>query len=168
MRRLRLIQDALLAALAVLGAATILALMAHVVADVARRNLGGAPIPATYEIVTNYYMIGLAFLPLAWVERRGGMVQVELIEPFLSPALRVWSDRLVALLSAAIYGALGWVALGAALRATATGTYVIAQTQRVPVWPATWMVPLGFGLAMLVTVLRLVLPPEDPAPETPK
>lgn len=163
MRRLRSLQDVLLAALAVLGAATILALMLHIALDVARRNLGGAPIPATYEVVTNYYMIGLAFLPLAWVERRGGMVQVELIDPILSPRLRLWSDRLVALLSTVIYGALLWVTLGAALKATATGTYVVAQTQRVPIWPAAWLLPLGFGLAALVTLLRIVMPPDEEA-----
>jgi TRAP-type C4-dicarboxylate transport system permease small subunit len=77
MRALLRLQDALLALLAIIGALAIGALMLHVFADVVLRNVSNKPIPATYEIVTNYYMIALAFIPLAWVERGGGMVQVE-------------------------------------------------------------------------------------------
>ncbi|MEZ5752493.1 MAG: TRAP transporter small permease [Paracoccaceae bacterium] len=151
-------QDRLLSLLAVLGALAILALMTHVGIDITLRNLANAPIPATYEIVTHYYMIALAFIPLAWVERSGGMVQVELLEHWMSPRMIRLSDRVVSFVSMVIYGALAWVALKVALQATHTGTFVMAQSTRVPTWPAFWLPPIGFGLAALVTAIRLVAP----------
>lgn len=163
MRLLYRLQDGLLALLALIGALAIVALMTHVVTDVVLRNTTNAPIPATYEIVTNYYMIALAFVPLAWVERRGGMVQVEVIEPFLGARAMVWSDRLVALISTVIYGALAWVTWLTAVRNFETGVFVMAQNLAVPTWPAYFLVPLGFGLAALTTLIRMVLPPQETA-----
>ena len=102
------IRRILLGALAIIGALAILSLMVHIVGDVLLRSVANAPVPATYEIVTNYYMVGLAFIPLAWVEFNGGMVQVEVLDDLLSAGLRRKSDVIVALLSALIYSALAW------------------------------------------------------------
>ncbi|QKV17882.1 TRAP transporter small permease [Oricola thermophila] len=161
MRLLYRLQDGFLALLALIGALAIVALMIHVVTDVALRNTTNTPIPATYEIVTNYYMIALAFVPLAWVERRGGMVQVEVIEPLLNARALLWSDRLVALVSTIVYGALTWVTWLTALKNFETGVFVMAQNLAFPTWPAYFLVPLGFGLAALTTFIRMILPRRD-------
>lgn len=158
MSMLSRVQSGLLALLATIGAVAIITLMIHVVVDVALRNTTNTPVPATYEIVTHYYMIALAFIPLAWVERGGGMVQVEAIEPFLNEHMRHWSDRLVAVISTVIYGALTWVTLLTALKNFKTGTFVMAQSMPVPTWPAYFLLPLGFALAALVTFLRIFEP----------
>ncbi|ADZ71287.1 TRAP transporter small permease [Polymorphum gilvum] len=163
MRSLFRVQDGLLLLLALIGALAIITLMLHVVADVALRNAVNSPIPATYEIVTHYYMIALAFIPLAWVERGGGMVQVEVIEPLLGPRALEWSDRMVALVSTVIYGALAWVTWQTALKNYDTGVFVLAQNTRVPTWPAYFLVPLGFGLAALVTAIRMIVPKQESA-----
>ena len=63
MRLLLRVQDGLLTVLALIGALAIITLMLHVVTDVVLRNTVNAPIPATYEIVTHYYMIAAAFIP---------------------------------------------------------------------------------------------------------
>ena len=161
MNRLESIEDKALSLLAVLGAVATLALMVHVAADILLRNIINMPIPATFEIVTNYYMVSLAFIPLAWVEKSGGMVQVEVIDGFLSPAVKRLSDRVVSLISTAVYGILAWVTLGVALRNSAIGSYLIANHTRVLTWPAYWIPPLGFGLAALVTFIRLITPAKD-------
>ncbi len=106
-------------------------------------------------------MIAAAFIPLAWVERGGGMVQVEVIEPFLGPQAILWSDRMVALFSTVVYGALAWVTWLTALRNFDTGTFVLAQSLRVPTWPAYFLVPLGFGLTTLVTAIRIFVPKQE-------
>lgn len=155
MQALALIRNGLLSALAVIGAVAVGFLTLHVVADVVLRNVANRPIPATYEIVTNYYMIAMAFVPLAWVERGGGMIQVEAIEPLLSARMRRWSDLFVAAFSTVIYGALAWFTLQAALKNFAVGTFVLAQNTPVPTWPAHFLLPIGFGLAGLVTLTRL-------------
>ena len=51
------LRDIALSGLALIGAVAVIALMLHVVADVAMRNLTNTPIPATFEIVTHYYMV---------------------------------------------------------------------------------------------------------------
>ena len=152
------IRHGLLAVLAVLGSIAILALMLHVAADVVLRNVANMPIPATYEIVTNYYMIALAFIPLAWVERRGGMVSVEAVDPLLSSRLLFISDRIVALVSTAIYAALSWFTLKTALVNYAAGTFAMAQNVSIPIWPAYFLLPLGFSLSMTVTASRIFSP----------
>lgn len=150
------LRRALLSLLALLGGIAIIALMLHVVVDVALRNLSNSPIPATYEIVTNYYMIALAFIPLAWVEQRGGMVQVEAVDSLMSPGLMRLSNCLVALVSTLIYAALAWYTLKTALGNHATGTFVMAQKITIPTWPAYYFPPLGFALAALVCLPRII------------
>ncbi|OSQ52652.1 C4-dicarboxylate ABC transporter substrate-binding protein [Marivita geojedonensis] len=150
------LRDFALSALAVIGAIAIVALMLHIISDVALRNTLNQPVPATYEIVTNYYMVALAFIPLAWLERSGGMVRVEVIDGFLGPRSYWLSEKLVALISTAIYGMLAWVTFEASLKTFAAGTFVLAQNIPIPTWPAYFLPPLGFFLAAVVTALRLV------------
>lgn len=155
MRPLARLHSLLLDALVLIGALAIVAMMLHVIVDVILRNVSNTPIPATYEIVTKYYMIALAFVPLAFVERRGGMVQVEVIDPFLSAVARDALERLVAALSAAVYGTLAWVTLHDAFDAFETGAFVMAQTYRLPVWPGFFLPPLGFALATIAVLIRV-------------
>jgi len=155
MHRLAQIHDLLLSALALIGALATVALMLHVVADIALRNLMNTPIPATYELVVNYYMVALAFIPLAWVEKSGGMVQVEVINAVLGPRMQRISDVMVAVISMVIYGALAWVTWQVAIRNTGVGSFVTANQIRVPTWPAYWLPPVGFGLAALAAALKL-------------
>ncbi|MCB1396205.1 MAG: TRAP transporter small permease [Rhodobacter sp.] len=162
MNRLERIEDRALALLAILGAVATLALMAHVALDITLRNLANYPIPATFEVVTNYYMVSLAFIPLAWVEKSGGMVQVEILDGLLSPRMKGLSDRIVALISTLVYAMLAWVTLQIALRNAHIGSYLLANNVRVLTWPAYWIPPVGFGLAALTTFIRLISPTKDP------
>ncbi|PWE29124.1 TRAP transporter small permease [Pararhodobacter marinus] len=162
MNRLEQIQDSALALLAFLGAIATLALMAHVALDITLRNLFNSPIPATFEVVTHYYMVSLAFIPLAWVEKSGGMISVEFIDGFLSPRTRRVSDRLVSLVTTLVYALLAWVTLQTALTNMARGSFLMANQTRVLTWPAYWIPPLGFGLAALVVFIRLISPIRDP------
>lgn len=143
-------------ATAVLASLGALVMMVHICAEVVSRNLFGAPIPATVEIVSQYYMVLLAFLPIAWLERRGGMVSVEAIDFLLSPGVRRWSDVAVALVSAVIYAGLAYTTWLVALKNHATGTFVTALEVAVPTWPTYFLPPLGFALAVLVTLFRAV------------
>ena len=162
MRRLGTIRDVFLDGLALIGALATLLLMLHVVADVAMRNLFNQPIPATYEVVVNYYMIALAFIPLAWVERSGAMVQVEVINGALGPRGMWLSNLLVAVISTVIYAVLAYVTYNVAIRNFGTGTFVLANQVRVPTWPAYWLPPLGFALASVICALRIFTPIKDP------
>lgn len=141
-------------ALALIGALGLIALLLHVAADVAARNLFARPIPATNDIVSRYYMVALAFLPLAWVERQDAMVRVELVEFLGSPRLDRLSALLVAALVTAIYLAMAWVTWGDAVKNWRIGSFVDVLGRQVPVWPSYFLPPAGFGLAALVTAVR--------------
>lgn len=159
------LRDILLAGLALIGGLAILTLMLHVVADVALRNVANAPVPATYEIVTHYYMVALAFVPLAWLERSGGMISVEVTDQLLGPRAIWLSDKLVAVISTLIYAGLAWVTFRTSLDTFAKGTFVMAQNRAIPTWPAYFLPPLGFALAAAVTVTRIFEPFGDRRPE---
>ena len=90
------------------------------------------------------------------------MVQVEVLEGFMSPFVKRLSDRIVSLISMIVYGVLAYVTWQVAIRNSATGSFLMANNVRVLTWPAYWIPPLGFGLAALVTFIRLVSPLKDP------
>ena len=58
----------------------VVVMMLHIVADVLAKWLFNYPIVGTLEIVANYYMVALIFLPLAYVQRAGGHIIVEVEE----------------------------------------------------------------------------------------
>lgn len=147
--------DRIAQALALVGAIGVLALLIHVSLDVITRNLLDRPIPATNEIVSRYYMVLIAFLPLAWVERRRAMISVEVLEALMSPGFRKVSDAVVALLATAIYGAIAWVTWADALKNWRIGSFVDVLGHQVPVWPTYFLPPAGFLLAATVTLLRV-------------
>lgn len=155
MQQLLRLEGWLLTILSVLGGIATVTLMVHVSADILLRNLANAPIPATYEIATHYYMVSLAFLPLAWLEKSGGMIQVEVIEGFMGKAAIHVSNLFNSALSALVYGTLTFVTYQEAVTATARGRFVFANTVHVLTWPAYWIPPLGFALAMIVVIIRL-------------
>jgi len=140
--------------LALIGSAGILLMLAHVGLDVLTRNLVGRPIPATNEIVSGYYMVLVAFLPLAWVERRGGMVSVEFIDFLLSAETKRRSDIFVCFYAALVYGVLAWVCWTTAMRAFRSGSFVETLGLAVPIWPSYFLLPLGFILAAGITALK--------------
>lgn len=148
----------LLALVASLG---VIAMMLHVCADIVLRSVFGWPIPATIEVASRYYMVAIAFLPLAWVERNEGMVSVEVFDGFLSPVALRFSDLLVSLLAFAIYCGLAYTTSMTALSNFKTGSFVLALSMRVPVWPTYFLPPLGFGLAAFAVLVRIGLLIDD-------
>src|SRR5690606_32424759 len=99
-------------------------MMLHVCADILWRIFAGSSLPATVEIVSYYYMVLVAFLPLAWVERKRAMIAVELLEFALSPALQRISDGIIAVASCGIYSVLAIATWQTALKNYDTGTFV--------------------------------------------
>ncbi|PQO24747.1 TRAP transporter small permease [Rhodobacteraceae bacterium WD3A24] len=142
--------------LALVGAVGVLLMMVHVGIDVAARNIVGRPLPATNEIVSRYYMVLIAFLPLAWVERRRGMVSVEVVDAMLGPRITRVSDVIVALLACAIYAVMTYTTWETALSNWGSGSSVIVLNMLLPVWPTYFLPPAGFALAALVTAFRAV------------
>jgi TRAP-type C4-dicarboxylate transport system permease small subunit len=147
--------------LALVGAVGIAAMLVHIGVDVLTRNLLGRPIPATNEVVAGYYMVLIAFLPLAWVERNRGMVSVDLLEGAMSPRVRHVSDLFVALLATALYLVIAWVGWQAAMSRWNIGAFIDVLGYRLPIWPTYFLPPTGFLLAAMMTLLRAVQSARD-------
>ena len=156
METLDRLADRVAQALALIGAIGVIALLLHVGIDVITRNLLGRPIPATNEIVSRYYMVLIAFLPLAWVERAGAMISVEVLEGMLPRAALRLSDALVAILATLVYAGIAWVTWGDAVKNWRTGSFVDVLGMTIPVWPTYFLPPAGFALAASITALRAV------------
>lgn len=148
--------DSLSRLLAICAGIGVLAMMLHVCGDILWRIFAGSSLPATVEIVSYYYMVLVAFLPLAWVERKRSMITVELLEFALSPALQRISDALVAIAGCCIYAVLAIATWQTALRNYDTGTFVIALQAKIVTWPGYFLPPVGFALAALILVVRLL------------
>ena len=67
MQKLERIAERLTLLLGYIGVLAILAMMVHIVTDIILRSAADNGVPATEELVTRYYMVTLALLPLAWV-----------------------------------------------------------------------------------------------------
>lgn len=141
--------------LALLGTLGILLMVVHVTLDVVLRATLSVSIPATVELVTRYYLITMALLPLGWVEWRRGMIAVEALEGLMGPWLVRLSDVLVSLLSTGIYVVLAVATWGKAMEQYAIGSYVMSLNFPMPVWPTYFVLPAAFALAALVCVVRL-------------
>jgi TRAP-type C4-dicarboxylate transport system permease small subunit len=143
--------------LGLLGTVAILLMVVHITLDIILRTTLSISVPATLEMVTRYYLITLALLPLAWVEWRKNMIAVEALESLMSPILIRISDVLVSVLSAAIYAVLMVATWGKAMEQFTISSYVMALNVPIPVWPTYFVLPVAFGLAAIVCIIRIPL-----------
>lgn len=151
--------------LSMLGGLAILATMALIVADVVCRQLD-IVIPAVYEVVVNYFMPAITFLPLMQVERDQQMISVEILGMVSSERAQEYLVWFAALVSLAVYGALAYATATEALHQLQVRSYLVVLDIRLPTWPAHFILPLAFAAAALVVVDRL-LRGADPATALP-
>ena len=138
-------------ALAALACLALALMMLHVTADVALRTLAGQPLTGTIETVSYYYMVLAVFLPLAWVERRGEHIRVDLFVQLLPAGAQLALYLFACLLGALFFGAMAWQSTLDALRAT-RGLETIMSNYLFYIWPARWALPLGLWAAVLAVL----------------
>ncbi len=142
-------------------------MMLHICIDVVSNLVFGSPVALTNAAVTVYYMIAVAFLPLAAGEYRGAHIGVDLVVNHLPAVLRRNLDHVVQVLCLAVYSGLTIQSTQLAVEKLSANAYLMEQTTRVSTWPSYFLVPLGFGLIALLIGLRLVcrmLGRPEPAP----
>jgi TRAP-type C4-dicarboxylate transport system permease small subunit len=149
------------AGLALTGAIGVVVMLIHITAYVVMRLFFASPIPATVEIVSSYYMVIVAFLPIAWAERRGDMIAIEVFASFYRGAVGRVVDLFVAFVTTGAYVVLTYTTWQVARREAETGAFVMSLSVAVPIWPGYFALPVGFALAALVAFYRfttLLLP----------
>jgi TRAP-type C4-dicarboxylate transport system permease small subunit len=143
--------------LALVGTLGIVAMMLHITLDIILRATISVSIPATLELVTRYYMVTLALLPLAWVEWRKEMIFVEALGGIFGEFGTRLVDVLVSVLSAGIYLILTIATWNKAIEQYDIGSYVMSLSFPMPVWPTYFILPISFALAALVSIVRIPL-----------
>lgn len=138
----------------VLAGVAVALMMVQVTLDVAMRHLFGTPLPATLTIVSYYYMVIAAFIPLALAEDRRSHISVEVVTDLLPEAVQHHLAGLILLPTAAITGLLTWRTFEAAIDAFQGGTAQVSGSSPIPVWPAYFALPLGAGLMTAILLLR--------------
>lgn len=135
--------------------AALLLMMLHIAADVTLRYLFSAPLHGTVEIVSTYYMVAVVFLPLALIELRNGHIVVELVSQHFPARVQEWQIGLVALVSAAYFGAFAWRTWNDALQKMAVGEVSLGNVP-VTVWPTRFYLPIGCALITLVLIHKAI------------
>lgn len=143
-------------AIIAVAAIALVAMMLHISIDASSSLLLNAPIEMTSAIVTEYYMVAVAFLPLAAGEYRGAHISVDLFVNKLAPVLRRWFDVMVLALCMAVYLVLAIQAWQQAMEKFATKAFLLEQSTQMSVWPSYFILPVGFGLIALLIGLKLL------------
>ncbi|MCW1934985.1 TRAP transporter small permease [Pararhodobacter zhoushanensis] len=147
----------LMRVLFLLGSAAVVLMMLHIGVDVLARALMGRPTVGMVETVTNYYMIAVCFLPLAFVQVEGGHLTVDSFTQALpGPALRIVTIGAL-LVAAGITGLLTWHSAISAIHKTQTGEYTDLSVVDFPLWPARWLLVLGYGATFVTLCLQIIL-----------
>jgi TRAP-type C4-dicarboxylate transport system permease small subunit len=133
------------------------AMMAHVSADVFARVVFNAPLGATTEIVAGYYMVVVAFLPLAWIARDDAHIIVELFTRGLTGRRLLRLTTCVTVLTIVYIGVFTWQTAVSAIHQTEIGEqFRESAVGFVPAWPSRWMLPISGFLMTVFLILRTI------------
>lgn len=141
--------------LAFVGGLAVVLMMLHVCADVVAKYVFNMPIRGTLEIVSNYYMVAVVFLPLALVERRNAHISVEIVSQHLPLRVQTILIGVVCLVCIGFYGMFFWQSLIDAIAKYEIGEYIRGQI-RIVNWPSRFMLPVGLGAIILVLAWKSV------------
>ncbi|RIX99721.1 TRAP transporter small permease [Aureimonas flava] len=138
---------------AIAGAAVIL-MMLHITLDVVLAYVWGAAPPGTIAIVSAYYMVIVAFLPLAMVEAEDGHISVEVVADLLPPPLQRVAQAVSLVVSFAVFAFLTAGSWSIAVEKWRIGAFIIERDTAVPVWPSYFLLPMGTALMLLALAMR--------------
>jgi TRAP-type C4-dicarboxylate transport system permease small subunit len=156
MRRITRTIDLATTALAMLAGIAVTLLVAHVTLDVIFRSVIGKTLPGTIPAVSNYYMVLIVCLPLAFVERKNAHISVDVLTNLLPAGFTRHLFGWTYLLSAAIFGLVGYSSWIEALAQFKQGKFVIEQDIKIVTWIGYFAVPLGYGLGATYAVLKFI------------
>ena len=139
----------------VLGAAAVFLMMAHVALDVAGKVLVSTPVPATLAMVSNYYMVVVAFLPLAVAERRDAHIAVEVLTDRFPEKVQHVLRGFGTLFFAGVFALLARQAFVEAASKREVGAFMLEQDVKVLIWPSHYLMAAGCTLMVLALLARI-------------
>jgi TRAP-type C4-dicarboxylate transport system permease small subunit len=140
------------------------AMVVHVCIDVTGRTFFSRPFMGTTEIVANWYMVAIAFLPWAWIEQRNNHIAAGMFEHIGGPRFDFWLGAVVKVCSLAFIALFTWQSWVAAVENTRAGEVTDAAGGLIQVWPSRWLLPVAGASMGLYMALRLVVDLAGPKP----
>ena len=147
----------LIGASTMLGMIAVALMMVHITGDVIGKYLFNAPIPATISLVSRYYMVLLAFMPLAYAESRRAHISVEVLTELFPERTQHHLYSWTYLLSALIFGLLTYRTWHEATVSQANGAFIMEQSTKLITWPSYYILPIGCGLMTVVVLYRFAI-----------
>jgi len=141
----------------IIGLVAVGLMMMHITIDVAGKFILNEPVPATIALVSSYYMVVIAFLPIAYAETRNSHITVEVLTEMFPMRLQKNMYSWGYLISALVYGLLTYRMWHEAVRAQGNGTFIMEQSTKMLTWPSYYLLPLGCGLMTLVLLYRFLI-----------
>jgi TRAP-type C4-dicarboxylate transport system permease small subunit len=136
----------------------IVLMMVHVTMELAVRWFLRTGVAGTYEFVTYYYMVGCAYLPLAYVTRGDGHISAQIFTQALPERARAILEGIILIALGLFMLLVTWQTSVEAVSMTRVGEVYHAIVS-VPKWPARWFLPIGSVLmatyAFLLAAQRL-------------
>jgi C4-dicarboxylate transporter DctQ subunit len=147
--------DRLSEALALMGGVVVLLVTLMITYAVVARKVFNAPLGLSVEL-SNYAVIAIVFLPLAWIQAQRRHVSVDLITSRLSPRKQTVLDIFASVLCFVFCALLAWKSGGVAWKSYQMAL-VSATTLRVPLFIPQAIVPIGsllISLQFLIAIPR--------------
>lgn len=156
MDRIDRVIDLISRAVSLVAGIAVALMMVHVTTDVIFRYVLNRPLPGTLTMVTYFYMVIVAFLPLASVERNGAHISVEVFTTLMPDRVQRFLSTLTSMLTMAVMGLLAWRGAEASWRAMQKNVAQVQGDTEISVWPAYFAIPIGAGLMTLVVFWHIV------------
>jgi TRAP-type C4-dicarboxylate transport system permease small subunit len=139
--------------LALAASLCLVVMMLQICLDVGGRYLFGAPMPSTLEIVSDWWMPALIFLPLLNVEWRNENIAVDLFYQGRGPRTRAVMDAIALLCFGVFMALIAYASFEQAMRAYRQGEFIVGM---IPVitWPPRFFLPVAGGLTALLCFVR--------------
>ncbi|MDP6173986.1 MAG: TRAP transporter small permease [Rhodospirillales bacterium] len=131
-----------------------MAMMAHIVLDVLFKWLLNSPIDGTLEIVSHYYMVGLIYLPLSYVQLRGSHIVAEIFTQNLKARTRAGLEGVIGVFLFIYVVLFVWTSGGEAIEKTAENEFLEATESFIVIWPTRWFVTVGFAIMGLYAIYQ--------------
>ncbi|MCB1464104.1 MAG: TRAP transporter small permease [Nitratireductor sp.] len=157
MRLLGRILNRLAMGFALIGAACVVLMMVQVTLDVVLKNLLTIRVPFTQALVTRWYMVAAAFMPLGLTEILDRHISVEVLYQMLGPRLRRLLGGAVCLFAAIIAAIITGPLLDEAMKKYHAGAFVTENGEDIAIWGGYFFLPAGFALMTTILLYRVIV-----------
>jgi TRAP-type C4-dicarboxylate transport system permease small subunit len=141
-------------AMTTVGEFAIVAMMATVALDVTMRYLFLWSFDAAADIVANYFMVGIAYMPLAEITRDDSHLSARFLTDRMSDRGREILEGFIALVLCVFMAVVTWETAVAAIDMTRQGEMMQGAVMTLPIWPSRWLLPAG---SLTMTFYALVV-----------